>query len=80
MKDLYEKLCTIIGEVLCYSNKVVWASAPIFDKQEDAVILIFKDKNDNRIEVPVPFTQIVKVHDHTLQSLVLGIVKDKGLL
>ncbi len=80
MKDLYEKLCIIIGEVLCYSTKVVWASAPIFDKQEDAVLLIFKDKNDNRIEVPVPFTSIVKVHDHSLQSLVLGIVRDKGLL
>lgn len=80
MKDLYEKLCTIIGEVLCYSTKVMWASAPIFDKQEDAVILLFKDKNDNKIEVLVPFTQIVKVHNHSLQSLVLGIVKDKGLL
>lgn len=80
MKDLYEKLCIIIGEVLCYSNKVTWASAPVFDKEEDAVMLMFRDKNNNVIEVPVPFTSIVKVHDHSLQSLVLGIVRDKGLL
>ena len=80
MKDLYEKLCIIIGEILCYSNKITWASAPIFDKEQDAVLLLFKDKNNNTIEVPVPFTSIVKVHDHSLQSLVLGIVREQGLL
>lgn len=80
MKDLYEKLCIIIGEILCYSDHIVWASAPVFDKDQDAVVLLFKDKNNSQIEVAVPFTSIVKVHDHTLETLVFGIVKDQGLL
>ena len=48
MEDLYRKLCVIVGEILCYSPKVCWASAPIFG--EGAIILKFKDHNSNTID------------------------------
>ena len=80
MKDFYEKMCIIIGQILCYSNKVTWASAPRFESGMDAVIISFKDMQGQTMDVEIPFTSIVKVHDHSLESLVFGIVKDKGLL
>ena len=80
MKDFYEKLCIIIGQILCYSTKIAWASAPRFDKESDAVIISFKDMNNQIIDVKIPFASIIKVHDHTLETLVFGIVKDQGLL
>lgn len=80
MKDFYEKMCIIIGQILCYSNKVTWASAPRFEPDTDAVIISFKDMQGQTMDVEIPFTSIVKVHDHSLESLVFGIVKDKGLL
>ena len=80
MKDFYEKMCIIIGQILCYSNKVTWASAPRFVPDTDAVIISFKDATGQSMDIEIPLTSIVKVHDHSLESLVFGIVKDKGLL
>lgn len=78
MKDLYEKMCLIIGEILCYSNKIAWASAPIYGKDE--VIIKFMDMNSHVIEVKIPHTSIVKVHDHSLESLIFGLFLIKSSL
>lgn len=78
MKDLYEKICIVIGQILCYSNKVKWAKEPEF--RDDAIWLKFRDSQNNEIEIPIPFTEIVKVHDHTLESLIFKLVKNEDLL
>ena len=80
MKDLYEKICMVIGQVLCYSKKVAWASAPIFDHQAEGVTVSFKDYSGSVIDVFIPFALLIKAHDHTLETLIFSIMKDEGLL
>lgn len=78
MSDLYEKLCLIVGELLCYSHKVIWASAPIFG--EGCIILKFRDSMNNELEIDVPHMEIVKLHDHSLQAYIFELASKKGLL
>lgn len=78
MKDLYEKLCIIVGEILCYSHKVCWASAPRFG--EGVIILEFKDYNSQSIEIEVPHIKLIKLHDHSLENYIFELAKEKGIL
>lgn len=78
MKDLLEKLCTISGEILYYSSKVVWASHPMFG--EDVIILKFKDINNNELSIEIPHRDIIKLHDHSLENYIFKIASEKGLL
>lgn len=80
MKDFYEKLSIVIGQILCYSTKVTWASAPVVDHENESVRVSFKDHNNSITDVSIPFGSIIRSHDHTLETLVFSIMKDEGLL
>ena len=78
MNDMYEKLCTIIGQILCFSHKVCWASAPIFDK--DTIFINLKDHNNNTVALVLSYNELSKVHDHSLEMMIFEIMRSYGLL
>lgn len=78
MNELYSKICLVIGEILCYSRKIKWAMAPVFDT--DTVIMRFLDDNNNSLEIPVQYSVINKAHDHTLEALIFRLMKMNDLL
>ena len=80
MKDIYEKIGAIIGQILCFSKKITWASAPVFDIPTESVILLFKDKNNSPIEISIPYGTLSKVHDHTLETMVFDLMRSNDLL
>lgn len=80
MNDMYQKLCLIIGEILCFSSKVCWASAPIFDHDTDSIFINFKDHNNNTIALAVSYNELSKVHDHSLEMMIFEIMRSYDLL
>lgn len=78
MNELYNKICLMIGEILCYSRKVKWAMEPVYE--EDNVVLMFRDENNSAIEVPVEYQVLNKAHDHTLETLIFRLMKMNDLL
>lgn len=80
MKDIYEKICIIIGQILCFSKKICWASAPFFDTENESVIIKFKDTNNNVMDIAVSYSSISKAHDHTLETMVFDIMRNEDLL
>lgn len=80
MKDIYEKICVVIGQILCFSNKICWASAPIFDTENESIIIKFKDHNNNTLDVTISYASISKAHDHTLETMVFDIMRSQDLL
>lgn len=78
MNELYTKICLVIGEILCYSRKIKWAMAPVFDT--DTVIMRFLDDNNNSMEIPVQYSVINKVHDHSLETMIFNLLKVNDLL
>lgn len=80
MNDMYQKLCLIIGQILCFSHKVCWASAPVFDQDTDSIILNFKDHNNNTVDISIAHNQLSKVHDHSLEMMIFEIMRSYDLL
>ena len=80
MKDIYEKICVVIGQILCFSNKICWASAPIFDAENESVVVKFRDANNNVLDISIPYASISKAHDHTLETMVFDIMRKQDLL
>ena len=80
MKDIYEKICVVIGQILCFSNKVCWASAPIFDAENESVVVKFRDANNNVLDISIPYASLSKAHDHTLETMVFDIMRKQDLL
>lgn len=78
MNELYNKICLMIGEILCYSRKVKWAMEPVYE--EDGVVLMFRDENNSAIEVSVEYQVLNKAHDHTLEALIFRLMKMNDLL
>lgn len=80
MKDIYEKICVVIGQILCFSNKICWASAPIFDAENESVVVKFRDANNNVLDISIPYASLSKAHDHTLETMVFDIMRKQDLL
>lgn len=80
MKDIYEKICVVIGQILCFSNKICWASAPIFDAENESVVVKFRDANNNVLDISISYASLSKAHDHTLETMVFDIMRKQDLL
>lgn len=80
MIDIYEKICVVIGQILCFSKKISWASAPIFDAENESVVFMFRDKNGNALDISIPYSSLSKAHDHTLETMVFDIMRQQDLL
>lgn len=80
MKDIYEKICIVIGQILCFSSKICWASAPIFDAENESVVIKFRDANNNVLDISIPYASLSKAHDHTLETMVFDIMRKQDLL
>lgn len=80
MIDIYEKICVVIGQILCFSKKISWASAPIFDAENESVVFMFRDGNGNALDISIPYSSLSKAHDHTLETMVFDIMRKQDLL
>lgn len=80
MKDIYEKICIVIGQILCFSKKICWASAPIFDADNESVVIQFRDANNSLLDISIPYSALSKAHDHTLETMVFDIMRKQDLL
>lgn len=80
MKDIYEKICIVIGQILCFSKKIYWASAPIFDADNESVVIQFRDANNSLLDISIPYSALSKAHDHTLETMVFDIMRKQDLL
>ena len=78
MPNVYEKLSLIIGEMLLYSAKVHSIIKPIFT--DNSAIIGIKDSNSITKEIVIPYTKLLKVHDHLLSAYIFELMKENNLL
>lgn len=78
MPDVFEKLSLIIGEILLYSTKVHSVSKPNFT--ENAALIAITDINNITKDIFIPYTKLLKVHDHLLSAYIFELMKENNLL
>lgn len=78
MNSVYEKLSVIISQLLLYSSKVQTVSKPVF--RDDYTLINIKDENGSSMNIMIPYTKLMKVHDHLLYSYIFEIMKENELI
>lgn len=78
MPDVFEKLSLIIGQILLYSTKVNSVTKPLF--AENVVLFSIKDMNGISKDITIPYTKLLKAHDHLLSSYIFELMKENDLI
>lgn len=78
MNSVYEKLSVIISQLLLYSPQVYGVSKPVFT--DDSIIISIKDKNGMSMNITIPYTKLMKVHDHLLYAYIFELMREYKLV
>lgn len=78
MNSVYEKLSVIISQLLLYSPHVYGISKPVFT--DDCTIISIKDSNGMSMNITIPYTKLMKVHDHLLYAYVFELMREYNLV
>lgn len=78
MPDVFEKLSLIVGEILLYSTKVNSVVKPVFT--DNAALVSIKDINGMSKDITIPYTKLLKVHDHLLSAYIFELLKENNLI
>ena len=78
MKDIYEKVGTVIAQILMYSKKVSAIRKPVF--RDEDVLLIFLDQQGIAHDISITYSTLTRVHDHSLETMVFDIMVKEDIL
>lgn len=75
MKDIYDKISKIIGDLIVYCNVSSISDLCYF---KDKVTFIIKDKNNTSKPVEISYSELVKLHDYKLEQYIVTLFIDNG--
>lgn len=72
MRDIYDKISKVIGEVLLYSKSVTAVRKPIF--KDMCAIVTFLDDTGNSKDIVLEYKMLANVYDHKLDKKIVEII------
>ena len=78
MKEIKEKISSIISALLLYSDKVTCVYKPLF--LENALSISIVDSKGIKKQILVNYTKLTKVHDHLLETYIFEMFRENDLL
>lgn len=75
MKDIYDKISKIIGDLIVYGNAYGICNLVFY---EDKLQFTIKDSNNNSKPIDIEYSTLSKLHDYKLENFIITLIMNNG--